>query len=120
VVSRQQCLALLRQYAMPLTLPALSGDRAARLHTLAQQIKFPPDFLAVQPVVQLRLVGQLIMNGMGNARRRQHVTHAVFQPYQRHNPDDLALDLKVMTARRALETFQQWGDQWCSSGWWVS
>jgi hypothetical protein len=62
-------------------------------------------------VVQLRLVGQLIMNGMGNARRRQHVTHAVRQSgQQRHNPDDLALDLKVMTARRALETFQQWGD----------
>lgn len=32
-----------------------------------------------------------------------------FSPYLRHSPDDLALDLKVLTARRALEIFRQQG-----------
>jgi len=34
-----------------------------------------------------------------------------FRPYQQHNPDSLALDLKVMAAQRAVDAFQQWGDE---------
>ena len=33
-----------------------------------------------------------------------------FEPYQRHNPHQLALDLKVSTARRATEIFLRWGE----------
>jgi len=36
-----ELLALLRQYDMPLTLAPLTGDRAAAIRTLAEQIKFP-------------------------------------------------------------------------------
>ena len=32
-----------------------------------------------------------------------------FSPYLRHNPHDLALDLKVMTAQRALDVYRQHG-----------
>ncbi len=32
-----------------------------------------------------------------------------FYPYLRHNPHDLALDLKVMTAQRALDVYRQHG-----------
>ena len=34
-----------------------------------------------------------------------------FRPYQRHNPESLALDLKVMAAQRAVEAYRQWGQQ---------
>ncbi|MBU5379797.1 MAG: iron-containing alcohol dehydrogenase family protein [Pantoea sp.] len=34
-----------------------------------------------------------------------------FRPYQRHNPDSLALDLKVMAAQRAVDAYRQWGDE---------
>ncbi|MBV4365500.1 iron-containing alcohol dehydrogenase family protein [Erwinia phyllosphaerae] len=36
-----ELLSLLRQYAMPLQLPALEGERAQRIRKIAQQIKFP-------------------------------------------------------------------------------
>ncbi|MFZ4835267.1 iron-containing alcohol dehydrogenase family protein [Rouxiella sp. Mn2063] len=34
-----------------------------------------------------------------------------FRPYQRNNPDDLALDLKMMSAQRALDTYLEYGEQ---------
>nr|WP_318381410.1 iron-containing alcohol dehydrogenase family protein [uncultured Enterobacter sp.] len=34
-----------------------------------------------------------------------------FDPYQRHNPARLALDLKVTAARRAVEVYEQFGDE---------
>lgn len=36
-----QLLSLLRQFGTPLRLPALQGDRAARLYQIAHQIRFP-------------------------------------------------------------------------------
>lgn len=34
-----------------------------------------------------------------------------FEPYQRQNPDRLALDLKVSAAWQAVAAFEKWGDQ---------
>ncbi|WP_147198739.1 iron-containing alcohol dehydrogenase family protein [Pantoea sp. CCBC3-3-1] len=34
-----------------------------------------------------------------------------FEPYQRHNPHQLALDVKVSAAWQAVEIFQRWGEE---------
>ncbi|MDU7867309.1 MAG: iron-containing alcohol dehydrogenase family protein [Pantoea sp.] len=75
-------------------------------HLRSQPLGKMPELVLVDSEVIARSDVRYLKAGIVDALAKYYE----FQPYQRHNPDDLALDLKVMTARRALETFQQWGD----------
>ncbi|ADU71876.1 iron-containing alcohol dehydrogenase family protein [Pantoea sp. At-9b] len=74
-------------------------------HVRSQPLSKMPELVLVDSEVIARSDVRYLKAGIVDALAKYYE----FRPYQRHNPDDLALDLKVMTALRALDTYRQWG-----------
>ncbi|WP_370420771.1 iron-containing alcohol dehydrogenase family protein [Pantoea vagans] len=75
-------------------------------HLRSQPLGKMPELLLVDSEVIARSDVRFLKAGIVDALAKYYE----FRPYQRHNPDDLALDLKVMTARQAADVFQQYGE----------
>ncbi len=80
------------------------NEQGGHLHS--QPLGKMPELVLVDSEVIARSDVRYLKAGIVDALAKYYE----FRPYQQHNPDDLALDLKVMTARQALDTFRQQGD----------
>ncbi|OQP30795.1 iron-containing alcohol dehydrogenase family protein [Pantoea latae] len=76
-------------------------------HLRSQPLRKMPALVLVDSEIIARSDVRYLKAGIVDALAKWYE----FRPYQRHNPDSLALDLKVMAAQRALDAFQQWGDE---------
>lgn len=72
----------------------------------SQPLKKMPDLVLVDSEVIAQSDVRYLKAGIVDALAKYYE----FRPYQRRNPHDLALGLKVMTAQQALETYRQYGD----------
>ncbi|MEZ3498581.1 iron-containing alcohol dehydrogenase family protein [Pantoea sp. KPR_PJ] len=75
-------------------------------HQRSQPLRNMPALVLVDSEVIARSDVRYLKAGIVDALAKWYE----FRPYQRHNPDSLALDLKVMAAQRAVDAYQQWGD----------
>lgn len=75
-------------------------------HLRSQPLKKMPELVLVDSEVIARSPVRYLKAGIVDALAKWYE----FRPYQRQNPDSLALDLKVMAAERAVEAYRQWGD----------
>ncbi|MEN4706391.1 iron-containing alcohol dehydrogenase family protein [Pantoea agglomerans] len=80
------------------------NEQGGHLHS--QPLGKMPELVLVDSEVIARSDVRYLKAGIVDALAKYYE----FRPYQQHNPDDLALDLKVMTSRQALDTFRQQGD----------
>ncbi|HBZ15418.1 MAG TPA: oxidoreductase [Pantoea sp.] len=74
-------------------------------HVRSQPLGKMPDLVLVDSEVIARSDVRYLKAGIVDALAKYYE----FYPYQRNNPHDLALDLKVMTARRALDRYRELG-----------
>ncbi|QKJ86847.1 Glycerol dehydrogenase [Paramixta manurensis] len=74
-------------------------------HVRSQPLAKMPELVLVDSEIIARSDVRYLQAGIVDALAKYYE----FYPYQRHNPNDLALNLKVMTAQRALETYRQFG-----------
>jgi len=79
---------------------------AAGGHLRSQPLGKMPELVLVDSDVIARSDVRYLKAGIVDALAKYYE----FRPYQQHNPEDLALDLKVMNARQAVDAFQQYGD----------
>ncbi|TPV21103.1 iron-containing alcohol dehydrogenase family protein [Pantoea anthophila] len=75
-------------------------------HLRSQPLAKMPEQVLVDSEVIARSDVRYLKAGIVDALAKYYE----FRPYQQHNPDDLALDLKMMSARQALDIFLQQGD----------
>ncbi|SMG55588.1 iron-containing alcohol dehydrogenase family protein [Cedecea sp. NFIX57] len=76
-------------------------------HLRSQPLKKMPVLVLVDSEVIANSPARYLQAGIVDALAKWYE----FRPYQRQNPDSLALDLKVMAAQRAVEAYHQWGDE---------
>jgi glycerol dehydrogenase len=74
-------------------------------HVRSQPLGKMPDLVLVDSEVIARSDVRYLKAGIVDALAKYYE----FYPYQRNNPNDLALDLKVMTAKRALDRYREHG-----------
>lgn len=75
-------------------------------HLRSQPLEKMPEQVLVDSEVIARSDVRFLKAGIVDALAKYYE----FRPYQKHNPNDLALDLKVMTARQALDAFRRYGE----------
>ncbi|RPD99759.1 iron-containing alcohol dehydrogenase family protein [Candidatus Pantoea deserta] len=76
-------------------------------HLRSQPLRKMPALVLVDSEVIARSGARYLKAGIVDALAKWYE----FRPWQQHNPDSLALDLKVMAAQRALDAYRQWGDE---------
>lgn len=76
-------------------------------HLRSQALESMPALILVDTAVIARSDVRYLKAGIVDAMAKWYE----FEPYQRHRPDLLALDTKVLAARQALEAFHRWGDE---------
>ncbi|MBB3307215.1 MULTISPECIES: iron-containing alcohol dehydrogenase family protein [unclassified Enterobacter] len=74
-------------------------------HVRSQPLGKMPDLVLVDSEIIARSDVRYLKAGIVDALAKYYE----FYPYQRNNPNDLALDLKVMTAKRALDLYRDLG-----------
>ena len=74
-------------------------------HQRSQPLTKMPELVLVDSEVIARSDVRYLKAGIVDALAKYYE----FRPYHQHNPDDLALDLKIMTAKRALDVFLEHG-----------
>lgn len=80
---------------------------ASGAHQRSQPLSQMPELVLVDSEIIARSDVRFLKAGIVDALAKLYE----FQPYQRHNPDNLALNLKALMARQAVEVFAQWGEQ---------
>lgn len=76
-------------------------------HLRSQPLNRLPERVLVDSEVIARSDVRYLKSGIVDALAKWYE----FEPYQRQNPDRLALDLKVAAARQAVDMFEKWGEQ---------
>ncbi|WLS79518.1 iron-containing alcohol dehydrogenase family protein [Erwinia pyri] len=100
------------------TLPTLAATCAAwsplsilytadGAHQRSQPLQRMPELVLVDSEVIARSDVRYLKAGIVDALAKWYE----FQPYQQKNPDNLALNLKALMARQAVELFEKWGAQ---------
>lgn len=76
-------------------------------HQRSQPLRKMPQLVLVDSDVIARSDVRYLRAGIVDALAK----YFEFLPYQRHNPESLALDLKIMSAKQALDIYQTYGDE---------
>ncbi|MDN4626140.1 iron-containing alcohol dehydrogenase family protein [Erwinia sp. BC051422] len=79
---------------------------AAGGHLRSQPLDAMPALILVDSAVIAQSDVRYLRAGIVDALAKWYE----FEPYQRHNPHQLALDVKVSAAWQAVEVFQRWGE----------
>ncbi|MEQ4531682.1 MAG: iron-containing alcohol dehydrogenase family protein [Mixta sp.] len=76
-------------------------------HLRSQRLTKMPQLVLVDSEIIARSEVRFLQSGIVDALAKWYE----FEPYQRQNPDRMALDLKVAVAQQAVTAYETWGDE---------